>query len=558
MKNWIFAIALIPQVCLGNASDAMSYYLDQDYEKAFSLFEQTAELGDGRSQFNLAVQYLRGQGVAADPIKAYAYFTLAIDNDFKMAEQARKSVIRRLNKNELKQAKALAQQLIVRFGKSGTQTLFHELSRTLTYNPLRERTVNPPTEYPSDLQSQGIPGIASYVFDIDEMGMPRDMVLVSSYPAPEFGQSIAEKLEDTRFNSDDAVFSNGIVRGVFAGADENEFTAKLRARADTLLAQAKRDDVNAQAELALLLRLLDAQAERYAVDESELLLTSTAPQLRFSSITQPEFERDSTIETNFFNFGYLVNITAEGKAQQWQSVGHHGIPKKLTEQAENLMESWVVSALQNKLSDDNWYYARFFYNNKNQDPSYLNYSVNAYVDLTPVVNRAQERQWQYWQYKAAVGGHSDTLFELGLNCNLRLLTAAAIQEHVKAQAQLGKCLMAQADESTVYKEQAKYWLQKATDNGDVIAMRKLARWYVLYSDKPEELELAIKFAEQVADSNDHPMAYAYLAAAHAKLGNFEQAISFQQQAVDEADDQAFDTSEFQQALAAYEQNKLIF
>ena len=92
----------------------------------------------------------------------------------------------------------------------------------------------------------------------------------------------------------------------------------------------------------------------------------------------------------------------------------------------------------------------------------------------------------------------------------------------------------------------------------MIAKRKLASWYVNYSDNGAELNYAIELAEEVADANDHPMAYAYLAAAHAKLGNFEEAISYQQQAVEEADDQAFDLQPLEQTLAAYRNGRLVF
>ncbi|WP_462156642.1 hypothetical protein [Pseudoalteromonas sp. GB56] len=54
------------------------------------------------------------------------------------------------------------------------------------------------------------------------------------------------------------------------------------------------------------------------------------------------------------------------------------------------------------------------------------------------------------------------------------------------------------------------------------------------------------------------MADAYLAAAHAKLGNFEEAVSYQQQAVEEADDQAFDQIPLRQTLAAYKDGRLVF
>ncbi|MEO2268813.1 hypothetical protein V1358_16000 [Pseudoalteromonas sp. YIC-656] len=558
MKKWILAASLIPQLCLANASDAMSLYLDQQYEEAFSLFEQTAELGDGRSQFNLAVQYLRGQGVPADPVKAYAYFSVAIANEFKMAEQARKSAERRLKGSQLTQAKELAEQLIARYGPSGSQSIEYELSRTLSYNPTREKTVNPPTEYPSALQSEGAPGMASLVFDIDKNGIPRDYMLLNSYPAPEFAESMLEKLQQTRFVRAEKPFKNGIIRGVFAGLEDSEVTQRLHTHAQQLLKLAKRDDVAAQAELATVLQLLDDAPQHFTVSPDMMNIVSVAPEINFQSITQPQFSKQETLESNFFNFGYLVNVTDEGKVEQWQAFEHVDIPEELTKHAQGVMSSWQLSAKGAKLKEDNWYYAHFFYNNKAQEPQYLNHNVSAYVDLQPVVTKEPELQWRYWQHKAAVGGHSDTLFQLGVNCNVRLLSIAANQAHTRSQLQLGKCLLDRANESETFTEQAKFWLQKAADAGNLIAMRKLAGWYVRYSDNGADLNYAIELAEQVVDANDHPMAYAYLAAAHAKLGNFEEAISYQQQAVEEADDQAFDQQPLQQTLAAYKDGRLVF
>ena len=60
--SFLFA-ALNSSTVLANATQAMDAYLNQDYQKAFELYEQTAYLGHSKSQFNLGVQYLRGQGV---------------------------------------------------------------------------------------------------------------------------------------------------------------------------------------------------------------------------------------------------------------------------------------------------------------------------------------------------------------------------------------------------------------------------------------------------------------------------------------------------------------
>ena len=42
MKAWILTIALTPMLSWGNANEAMDLYLNQDYQRAFTLFEKTA------------------------------------------------------------------------------------------------------------------------------------------------------------------------------------------------------------------------------------------------------------------------------------------------------------------------------------------------------------------------------------------------------------------------------------------------------------------------------------------------------------------------------------
>ena len=52
---------------------------EQDFEKAASLFEQAAELGDAAAAFELALMYFEGQGVEADPAKAVEWAQRAAD-----------------------------------------------------------------------------------------------------------------------------------------------------------------------------------------------------------------------------------------------------------------------------------------------------------------------------------------------------------------------------------------------------------------------------------------------------------------------------------------------
>jgi TPR repeat protein len=57
----------------------------QDYRKSFSLWQQSARRGEVTSQFMLGVLYKDGHGVERDYIEAYAWLTIALQGDYKLA-----------------------------------------------------------------------------------------------------------------------------------------------------------------------------------------------------------------------------------------------------------------------------------------------------------------------------------------------------------------------------------------------------------------------------------------------------------------------------------------
>lgn len=56
---------------------AMEFYHAEDYERAYSLFESYAAIGNGGAQFNIAVMHYKGQLQKSDAVKAYAWMALA-------------------------------------------------------------------------------------------------------------------------------------------------------------------------------------------------------------------------------------------------------------------------------------------------------------------------------------------------------------------------------------------------------------------------------------------------------------------------------------------------
>jgi len=558
-------VALNSPVLLANSTQAMDAYLNQDYQKAFELYEQTASLGHSKSQFNLGVQYLRGQGVKQDKQSAYAYFSLALDNDFMMAKQARKSVEKRLSESELAQAKKQASDLITLYGQNGSQNIETALNNNHSYNPPPKRSKNPEVEYPSSLAKEGIPGFASYIFDIDRNGVPRDLVLLSSYPEKEFGESVGEKLENSRYqiikiSGTLRKFANAQFSGVFKGGEiPVETRNRINKKKKSLYSKARSGDIKAQAELADLLDLMnELPVFAVALPKSEIESKQIPEHALLVDDSQPVFKYNSDVEMKFFNFNYLVWLNSKGKVTQYKAHKHGDIPKILKQNAEITINDWQLKFSQpQKVTDvQGPYLATFFYNNSKRNKVFSNYINRSHVTLKSITNISKYEIASYWRKEAAKGGHEPSLFLLGANCNMRLLTIAANNGYVPAQTQAAKCVINMPDASEEDINNAKYWLISSAQGDNYVAKRLLAGFFAKHSNNKVELESAILLAEEAADETDDPRAYEYMAAAYAKLGKFEDAIDYQETAVKKAWQDDYFMAPFELNLANFQSNKL--
>jgi len=562
--SFIFA-ALNSQALLANATQAMDAYLNQDYQKAFELYEQTASLGHAKSQFNLGVQYLRGQGVKANKLTAYAYFSLALDNGFMMAKQARKSVIKRLSDSELEQAKQQASELIALYGQNGSKNIETALINHHSYNPPPKRSKNPEVEYPASLARDGIPGFASYIFDIDRNGVPRDLVLLNSYPEKEFGESVLEKLENSRYQiikiaGTLRTFTNAQFSGVFNGGELPADTLeRINNKKKSLYAKARSGDIEAQAELANLLDLMNELPDfAIAMEPSEVEVESMAQEVELSDNDQPVYKYNSEVTENFYNFSYLVWLDAQGKVSRYKVHKDSGIPAILKQNAEVTINDWNLKFTnsQKVTTVQGPYLASFFYNNSKRNKSFSNYINRSHVSLKSISNRSKYEIADYWRKEAAKGGHESSLFLLGANCNMRLLTIAANSGYIPAQTHAAKCIMRMPEPTEADINNAKYWLVSSAQSQSFIAKRLLAEFYAKHSNNQTELESAIKLAEEVADETDDPRAYEYMAAASAKLGKFEDAVDYQETAVKKAWQDNYYMAPFELNLANFQSNKI--
>ena len=482
-----------------------------------------------------------------------------------MAKQARKSVIKRLSESELQQAKKQASKLIALYGQNGSQNIETALTNNHSYNPPPKRSKNPEIEYPASLARDGIPGFASYIFDIDRNGVPRDLVLLSSYPEKEFGESVLEKLENSRYQiikiaGSLRTFTNAQFSGVFNGGDiPAETLERINNKKKSLYAKARSGDISAQAELANLIDLISELPDFVVpLAKSDIEVKSTPEEVLLSDDAQPIFKYNSDIKSDFYNFSYFIWLDSDGKVNRYEAHKHYDIPAVLKQNAEVTINNWQLkfSKPQQVTTTQGPYLANFFYNNSERNKSFSNYINRSHVSLKSIINRSKYEISSYWRKEAAKGGHEPSLFLLGANCNMRLLKVAANSGYIPAQTQASKCIMRMQEQTEADINNAKYWLVSSAQSDSLIAKRLLAEFYAKHSNNKTELESAIVLAEEVADANDDPRAYEYMAAASAKLGRFEDAVDYQETAVKKAWQDNYYMAPFELNLANFQSNKI--
>lgn len=566
MKKLALVIGcLFSSYVTADADHAMDLYLNQDYVAAFSAFSKTAELGHAKSQFNLGVQYLRGQGVKADLVKAYSYLTLSLENGFKMARQAQKTVMRKLTPAELKQAQLAAKSLIALYGPNGSQHLTQALAFNQNYNPPPVRTQNPVAKYPSKMFSDGVPGLARYVFDIDRNGKVRDLQLLQAYPSADFARSVEQKLRDSRYqilkiNGTLRKFAHAQFSGVFKRTDiPTQTLEKLNQKKAQLLAQAKSGSVAAQAELADLLTLTTPfPSDEFAVFDKQTVSAGVAPRIKLTT-DAPDFAYHSEYGQSHYNLHYFVWFDEKGNVTKQQAHNaHQDVPTELSQLTKAHLAKLSVKLPSGRAKGNmiGPYLVEYNFNNQPRHKKHSNYLTRSHVSLKAVVNLLPEQSPDYWRMQAAKGGHVQSLMLLGANCNLSLLGIAADFGYTPAQTLAAKCILNNEQSSKSDLTQAKQWLLSAIESNDFVAMRELAGFYIRYSNNQSELQKAIQLAEVAGDESDDPWALEYMAAAYAKLGEFEQAVDVQEAAIKKAWDKDYNIELSEQRLAAYENSQL--
>jgi TPR repeat protein len=93
----------------GPWEDGMTAYNRGDYMPAIRLFRPLAEQGNARAQHLIGVMCHRGEGVARNSVRAFAWFSLAAGHGDREATAKLRDVSQTMTPEELSQARAMAQ-----------------------------------------------------------------------------------------------------------------------------------------------------------------------------------------------------------------------------------------------------------------------------------------------------------------------------------------------------------------------------------------------------------------------------------------------------------------
>src|ERR1700733_1563396 len=174
-------------------SSAESAYQKGDFAAAFQQFKELAELGQPHAQFDLAVMYARGEGVAPSNTNAHAWASLAAQNGEARGKELADKLEPMLTPNSLR----FSSELQAEFSQAKlNERLLPQVLHGREYedrDPPRRLKPHLPS-YPVDAQRKGIQGETYVEFIVAPDGHPRLPRILYSLPGGYFEEYVRESV----------------------------------------------------------------------------------------------------------------------------------------------------------------------------------------------------------------------------------------------------------------------------------------------------------------------------------------------------------------------------
>jgi TPR repeat protein len=187
------AASLSPMPVRADLYSAAQAYEKGDFAAAFGQFKELAELGQPQAQFNLAVMYARGEGVAASNTNAHAWASLAAQN----GEARGKGLADELEPMLTPTSLRFSSEIQAEYSQAKlNERLLPQVLRGKEYvdrDPPRRLKPYLPS-YPLDAERKGIQGETYVEFVVARDGHPRMPRILYSLPSGYFEEYVRESV----------------------------------------------------------------------------------------------------------------------------------------------------------------------------------------------------------------------------------------------------------------------------------------------------------------------------------------------------------------------------
>ena len=229
-KLLILCFVLISSPAIADFITASTAYEKENYAQAFKEFKELAVIGNKRAQHNLAVMYLRGEGVAVDYTEAYAWAKLAQTEDHPEFQGSLDYITGRLSADESKLANEKAELLYKQYGDDQIYIDFSPIvyadavdreatKRKYELKPIKR--VQP--TYPRQMAIDRVQGWVTIHFEVYPNGLVRNPRIIDSFPEGAFDQVGIHALSKWKF---EVTYEEGVEPYPVGATQTIQFTLK--------------------------------------------------------------------------------------------------------------------------------------------------------------------------------------------------------------------------------------------------------------------------------------------------------------------------------------------
>ena len=182
----------------GDMYSATTAYKNADFTAAFKQFKELAELGMPNAQFDIAVMYAKGEGIAQSNVMAHAWASIAAQNGEEKGKVLAEELEAELTPNSLR----FSEDLQAQYSQTALNArLLPRMLKDKEYADREPARLSKPfiPSYPADAQSQGVQGEAFVEFTVAPDGHPRSPRILYAVPARYFDDAIRESVFRTLY-----------------------------------------------------------------------------------------------------------------------------------------------------------------------------------------------------------------------------------------------------------------------------------------------------------------------------------------------------------------------